>query len=65
MGVWASPTPPHIPVLLSQLIFFQWIHKQEKCIRDFEGIIPNEYYEDGSIGFHGGISLPTKKVQVT
>jgi len=26
VGVWATPTPPHIPVFLSQLIFFQWIH---------------------------------------
>ena len=25
VGVWAQPTPPHIPVLLSQLTFFQWI----------------------------------------
>ena len=24
VGVWAQPTPPHIP-LLSQLILFQWI----------------------------------------
>ena len=26
VGVWAAPTPPHVPVLLSQLTFFQWIH---------------------------------------
>ena len=27
VGVWAAPTPPHIPALLSQLTFFQWIHE--------------------------------------
>jgi hypothetical protein len=26
VGVWAVPTPAHIPVLLLQLTFFQWIH---------------------------------------
>ena len=26
VGVWAQPTPPHVPLLLSQLTFFQWIH---------------------------------------
>lgn len=26
VGVWAQPTPPHTPVLRSQLNFFQWIH---------------------------------------
>ncbi len=26
VGVWEQPTPPHIPVLLSQLTCFQWIH---------------------------------------
>jgi hypothetical protein len=25
VGVWATSTHPHIPVLLSQLTFFQWI----------------------------------------
>jgi hypothetical protein len=27
--VWAAPTPSHIPVLLSQLTFFQLIHECE------------------------------------
>ncbi len=26
VGAWAAPTPPHIPVLLSQMTFFQWNH---------------------------------------
>jgi len=25
VGVWTVPTPPHIPVLVSRLPFFQWI----------------------------------------
>ena len=25
VGVWATPTPPHIPILPSQLTFFSWI----------------------------------------
>ncbi len=27
VGALAKPTPPQIPVLLSQLTFFQWIHR--------------------------------------
>jgi hypothetical protein len=27
VGVWAQPTPPRIPILLSQLTFFQWIQR--------------------------------------
>jgi len=39
VGVQATPTPPHIPVLFSRLTFFQWsqyigiLHRVEKTMR--------------------------------